>query len=290
MRHKGFLASAQPAADTIRPLAGHEFDQFRQLAYRVFGLDLKPGKQDLVSSRLGKLVRQGGFRSYDEYYRSIVQDRTGEALAGMIDALTTNHTAFVREPEHFDFLRREVLPQLAGHDVIDVWSAACSTGEEVWTLAAILQETVGSRRWQVIGADISRRVLAFAEAGVYPLDRCAGLPAAWRGAFFEPVEGPTPALRVGKVLRSRATFQRLNLIEPLAWRRQFPVIFCRNVMIYFDSATQEKVVRQLAGCLEPGGYLFVGHAESLTRVPHGLEYVRPAVYRKPGERRGRWTR
>jgi chemotaxis protein methyltransferase CheR len=279
-----------PAADSIRPLEQHEFEHIRRLAHRVFGLDLKPGKQELVSSRLGRLVRQGGFRSFEEYYRSIAGDRTGEALAEMIDALTTNHTAFVREPEHFDFLRREVLPQFAGRDLLDVWSAACSTGEEVWTLAGILHETIPPRRALVIGTDISTRALQFAESGVYPLDRCGGLPCAWRGVLFEPIEGATPAYRVSRTLRAYASFRRVNLIEPIAWKRNFPVIFCRNVMIYFDPPTQEKVVRQLSDCLEPGGYLFVGHAESLTRISHGLQYVRPAVYRKPDERRSRWSR
>ena len=276
--------------DVLRPLTQAEFDQIRQLAHRVFGLDLKPGKQELVSSRLGKLVRQGGFRSYEDYYRAIVTDRTGDSLAGMIDALTTNHTAFIREADHFDFLRREVLPRLAARQLIDVWSAACSTGEEVWSLAGTLYEALGPRRSLVIGTDISIRALEFANRAVYPSDRCAGLPSTWRGKFFEATDAEASAYRVTAALRGQTTFRRLNLVEPVPWTRQFPVIFCRNVMIYFDAATQEKVVRQLADRLEPEGYLFVGHAESLSRISHGLEYVRPAVYRKPPRARSRWNK
>src|SRR4051812_9246244 len=173
MRRADPYATLLSAADPIRPLEDHEFDAIRGLAHRVFGLDLKPGKQELVSSRLGRLVRQGGFRSFDQYYRSIVADHTGDSLAQMIDALTTNHTAFVREPEHFDFLRREVLPKLVGRDIVEIWSAACSTGEEVWTLAGICHETISPRRALVIGTDISKRALQFAERAVYPIDRCA---------------------------------------------------------------------------------------------------------------------
>ena len=275
--------------DGVRPLGAHEFEQIRRLAHQVFGLDLKPGKEELVSSRLGKLVRGGGFRSFQEYYRHIVADNTGQALASMIDALATNHTSFLREADHFEFLRREILPQLASREAIDIWSAACSTGEEVWTLACVLSDAIATRRFQIAASDISIRALRFAERGLYPADRCAGVPYAWLHRHFETADRGA-SYRVSAELRAQAVFRRVNLVEDYAWPRRFQAIFCRNVMIYFDSATQEKVVRRLAECLEPGGYLFVGHAESLTRIAHSLEYVRPAIYRKSPERRGRWSR
>jgi chemotaxis protein methyltransferase CheR len=276
-------------SDGVRPLAPEEFDHIRRLAYRVFGLELKPGKEELVSSRLGKLVRGGGFRSFHEYYRHVVQDTTGRALAGMIDALTTNHTAFLREPDHFDLLRRDVLPSLAGRDTIEIWCAACSTGEEVWTLACLLAETLGNRRFQIFGSDISTRALRFAEKAEYPADRCAGVPPSWLARYFDPIDRGA-AFRISPPVRAHAGFRRINLIESYLWPRRFPVIFCRNVMIYFDAPTQERVVRQLTDWLEPGGHLFVGHAESLSRISHALEYVQPAVYRKPAERKPRWNR
>ncbi len=285
---KGLLADADRAA--IRPLAEHEFEQIRRLAHRAFGLDLKPGKEELVASRLGRLVRSGGFGSFHDYYRHIVGDSTGEALAGMIDALTTNHTAFLREPDHFEFLRREVLPQLAGRASAEIWSAACSTGEEVWTLACVLNDAFGSRRGQVAASDISKRALRFAERAAYPIDRCAGLRPNWIGKYFEAIDRSGSGYRVMTDVRAQATFRRINLVESYLWPRRFPAIFCRNVMIYFDAATQERVVRQLSEWLEPGGYLFVGHAESLTRIPHALEYVQPAIYRKPAERKSRWNK
>jgi chemotaxis protein methyltransferase CheR len=280
-------------ADPLTPelpiaLAPHEFDQIRQLAYRSFGLDLKSGKEELVCARLRKLVRDGGFQSFDGYYRSVLADTTGESLAAMIDALATNHTSFLREPDHFDFLRRDVLPALASRRSVEAWSAACSTGEEVWTLAIVLSDALGGRSHLVTGTDISKRALAFAERAIYPRERCQGLPAEWLARHFVAQGRPPEAWRISPTLRSSANFRRVNLVESYPWRQQYPVIFCRNVMIYFDQPTQERVIAQLSDCLEPGGYLFVGHAESLSRVSHKLEYVRPAVYRKPAAKLGKW--
>jgi len=277
-------------ADAVQPLAPREFDQIRELAYRTFGLDLKTGKEELVSARLRKLVRDGGFRSFQDYYRNIVQDRTGESLLAMIDALATNHTAFLREPDHFAFLRDHVVPGLSGRDPMEVWSAACSTGEEVWTLAMVLNEALPSRTVRITASDISNKALRAAQRAVYPVERCHGMPAAWLSRYFVADGRPPANYQIAPAIRAQAAFRRVNLIESYSWPHQFPVIFCRNVMIYFDRPTQERVVAGLTEHLEPGGYLFVGHAESLTRVSHSLEYVKPAVYRKPGRKEARWNR
>jgi chemotaxis protein methyltransferase CheR len=276
--------------DEVRPLEAREFEEIRRLAHRAFGLDLKAGKEELVSARLRRLVQNGNFHSFREYCRHVLEDRTGESLGAMIDALATNHTAFLREPDHFQFLREQVLPPLALCDGVEIWSAACSTGEEVWTLACVLNEALPSRRIQLAASDISGKALQVAARGVYPAERCQGLPATWLSRYFVPEGRPPGTYRVNSDVRRQASFQRINLIERFSWPRPFAAIFCRNVMIYFDQQTQEQVVRKLADCLEPGGYLFVGHAESLSRVTHTLEYVRPAVYRKPGKRGGKWTR
>jgi len=276
--------------DALRPLSPREFEQIRTLAHRTFGLDLKAGKEELVSARLRKLVRSGGFRSFQEYYQHIVEDSTGKALAGMIDALATNHTAFLREPDHFQFFREQIVPRLAERDVVEVWSAACSTGEEIWTLACLLNEALPSRRFRITATDISHKALRFASAATYPKDRCRDVPAAWLSRYFVAEGRPAQSYHVAPAIRSQVQFQRINLVERLPWPHQYPVIFCRNVMIYFDRATQERVVQQLSEHLEPGGYLFVGHAESLTRVSHGLDYVQPAIYRKPSRKETRWTR
>jgi chemotaxis protein methyltransferase CheR len=272
--------------DPVRPLANEEFERIRELARRAFGLDLRPGKRELVSARLQRLVRTGGFRSYQEYYRHVLSDSSGEALIALIDALATNHTFFLREADHFEFLKKSVLPNLAHRGSVEVWSAACSTGEEVWTLLLVLREALPVSRFLVIGSDISRKALRFAAQGVYPADRVSTLPRAWQELGFAR-EASNPGFYVVKpALRERAQFRRLNLIEPINWPVRFPVIFCRNVMIYFDQPTQRKVIANLTASLEPGGYLFVGHSESFSGIQHGLEYVRPAVYRKPREKGG----
>ena len=276
--------------DVVRPLTEQEFEQIRGLAYSTFGLDLKSGKEELVSARLRRLVRGGGFRSFQEYYQHVRADRTGEALATMIDALATNHTSFMREADHFQFLVKEVIPTLAARDRLDIWSAACSTGEEVWTLAFLLNDAQPSRPVRIMATDISHKALHFAERATYPAERCQGLPAAWLSRYCGAEGRPPLAYTVIPKVRAQASFRRLNLIEGFSWPKPFPVIFCRNVMIYFDRKTQEQVVERLAASLEPGGYLFVGHAESLARISHSLEYVRPAVYRKAQKRGTAWTR
>jgi len=276
--------------DAAAALGSAEFDEIRKLAHSTFGLSLRPGKEGLVSARLGRLVRRGGFRSFREYYRHVLTDRTGAALASMIDALATNHTSFLREPDHFAFLRETALKSLGTSQAVEVWCAACSTGEEVWTLAMTLNDACPQRRIPVTGSDISNRALRAAEAAEYTIDQCRGIPASWLQRYFVPGQGPAKTYRVAPQLRGLASFLRINLVEPLPFGRQFPLIFCRNAMIYFDRETQEQVVGRLAATLSPGGYLFVGHAESLNGIHHSLEYVRPAVYRKPGNQEGRWIR
>jgi len=276
--------------DFAPALAAREFEQIRQLAHGTFGLDLKPGKEELVAARLRRLLRNGGFRSFQDYYRHVLADQTGAALAAMVDALATNHTSFFREPDHFTFLRDQVLPVLANRATIDLWCAACSTGEEVWTLAILLNEASPHRRIAIHASDISNKALHAAQAAEYPPDRCTGIPSAMLAKYFVPGKGPSKNYRAAPRLREQVSFRRLNLVENFSWGRLFPVIFCRNVMIYFDRQTQEQVVRRLSDALEPGGYLFVGHAESFTRIAHSLDYVRPAVYRKPWKKDGPWSR
>ncbi len=281
------MRGIEPAAQAVAPLSGADFEHIRRLARESFGLDLKAGKEQLVAARLGRLLRDGRFRSYRELYRGAAEDATGETLATLIDALATNHTAFVREPDHFDFLRDEVVPRLRKRGEAEVWCAACSTGEEVWTLACVLNDALPGNRFRITATDISRKALAVARRGVYSAERCAGMPPAWVSRYFKAENGD---YSVNAAVRSQASFSRFNLLDRFSAPRPYPVIFCRNVMIYFDAETQHRVVLNLAANLEPGGYLFIGHAESLSRIAHGLEYVRPAVYRRPSKPEGVWNR
>jgi chemotaxis protein methyltransferase CheR len=272
--------ATRPASEA---LSQREFDQITELAYRTCGIDLKNGKQELVQARLGKKIRQGKFGSFKQYYEHVVADKTGEELIALLDALTTNFTSFLREAAHFDFLRKTIVPGLKGQ--IRIWSAACSTGEEPYTIAFSLIEELGmpaASRIQILASDISSRALAAAGRGVYEAERFKEFPKDWLSKYllrgYDRREG---WFQVKPPIRRLIEFKRLNLMESFRPAQPFQVIFCRNVMIYFNKETQEQLVNRFASCLEPGGYLLIGHAESLTGLKHPYDYVKPAVYRRP---------
>jgi chemotaxis protein methyltransferase CheR len=271
-----------------------EFRQISDLAYQRFGLDLKRGKEALVAARLGKKLRALGFQTFAEYHRHVLADTTGDALVELIDALTTNHTSFLRERAHFEFLARAVNEEFRDIATVRVWSAACSSGEEPYSIAMCLADALAktpARQFRILATDISTRVLAVAQCGVYPVARFDDVPDLWRRNCLLRGRGESDGFyKVKPQLVQQVEFTRLNLIEPFPERPPFHVIFCRNVMMYFDKPTQQNIVQRLAGCLERGGYLFVGHSESLTGVEHPLDYVRPATYRnqKPEGKSKRW--
>lgn len=279
-RREGASAQAPPGSDLH--LTPSEFRQISELAYQRFGLDLKSGKEALVAARLGKKLRKLGFSTFAEYHRYVLADSTGDALIELIDALTTNHTSFLRERAHFEFLARAANEEFRDVQTLRIWSAACSSGEEPYSIAMCLADALGKspgRQFQILATDISTRVLDTARHGVYPIPRFDDVPEPWRNAYLLRGRGASSGFyKIKPLLAQRIEFARLNLIEPFPQRGAFHLIFCRNVMMYFDKTTQQDIVRRLSGCLERGGYLFVGHSESLTGVEHGLHYVRPATY------------
>lgn len=268
----------------LRPLTKAEFEKIATLARDRFGLDLRTGKEELVSARLGKQLRASKFRTFGEYYEHLVADQTGEEIRQLINALTTNHTSFFREPAHFDYLTRVILPAVPPPSNLRVWSAACSTGEEAYSILMTVGEaTSGNRvdRVELFATDISSKVLAVAQRAVYAEDRLRDVAAPVLSRYLLRGQGKSAGYyRVKPQLVSRVEYQWMNLIESFPKLQPFHVIFCRNVMIYFNRETQERLVNQLAACLVPGGHLLVGHAESLTGVRHGLDYVKPSIYRR----------
>jgi chemotaxis protein methyltransferase CheR len=264
-------------------LTASEFRQISELAYQRFGLDLKSGKEALVAARLGKKLRKLGFGTFAEYHRHVLADSSGDALVELIDALTTNHTGFLRERAHFEFLSRAANEEFREISTLRVWSAACSSGEEPYSIAMCLGEALSptpARQIHILATDISTRMLDAGRRGVYPALRFEDVPEPWRRAYWLRGRGESNGFyRVKPALAQQIEFDRQNLIEPCSERGLFHVIFCRNVMMYFDQATQQGIVARLSGCLERGGYLFVGHSESLTGVQHALKYVCPATYR-----------
>jgi len=265
-----------------------EFDQIRRLAHQQFGLDLKKGKEELVSARLGKMMRRHGFTSFGSYYEHVVADRSGEALIEMIDALTTNHTSFLREPAHFEFLENAVRVDFNGGPV-RIWSAACSTGEEPYSIAFhLVNAGVAPSSARILATDISTRALDKARRGLYQAERLDHMPQHWGRRFLLQGEGEWKGwYKIKPEIAGMIEFRRLNLMEAFRGSEMFDVIFCRNVMMYFDRETQGDLVRRLAARLEPGGYFFIGHSESLNGFDHPLTYCRPATYRKGAARRGK---
>ena len=267
---------------------------FRALANIVHdycGIALGPEKQELVATRLRKRLNELGLATYDDYCRRLAADRAGTELEVLIDLITTNHTYFFRESEHFSFLGERVLPVLgpalaSAGKAVRMWSAACASGEEPYTMALVAAEARrqgGAFQWSLLGSDISRTMVRAAGRGVYHSDSLHGVPKELVPRYFlRGVRTQEGYVRVDAELRQQVRFERINLLDatyPLGELQH--VIFCRNVMIYFDEESRAKVVSQLVRHLLPGGYLFVGYSESLAGLAHGLEAVAHGVYRRP---------
>lgn len=277
--------STYPPA-TRETLSVRDFDRIRGLAFNYCGLDIENGKEELVASRLGKIMRGLGISSYGQYFDYVMNDKSSQALVTMIDSLTTNHTSFFREQQHFDFLTSTVLPELSSRPHIDMWCSAASTGEEPYSLAMACKEFLGTRgpSISILATDISTRVLASAERATYEKQRLNGIPPDFLHKYFLRGKITSSELyRVKPEIRSCIRFERLNLIEPFTnVGTIFPLILCRNVMIYFNAETQADLIRRFYQQMEPGGYLFIGHSESLNRIQHDFDYIAPAIYRKKG--------
>lgn len=261
------------------PLTPAQFDWVRHQIYRQCGIRLQDGKQSLVRNRLEKRLRVLGLSGYDEYIDFLQHDANGGEMEAFVDSLTTNKTSFFRESRHFDFLREQVLPDLVRARRVRMWSAACSTGAEAWSLAITLAEAwpdLLARDVRILATDICRTVLAEARNAVYADDDLQGVPPHLLQRYFSR---SSEGFHVLDKLRRIVTVARLNLIGEWPMRGPFDVIFCRNVMIYFDRETQERLVQRLTALLTPGGFLFVGHSETLTSLRHDLKIVSPAVYR-----------
>ncbi|MDA8225502.1 MAG: protein-glutamate O-methyltransferase CheR [Betaproteobacteria bacterium] len=269
----------QPAMNGLT-LSDSEFSQFQSMIRQVAGISMADSKKPLVSGRLARRVREHGLGSYGEYFRLVMQG--GEEFQTAVDLLTTNETFFFREARHFDFLRDRILTAHDGKSPFRVWSAASSSGEEVWSLAMLLQDQLGDSAWEVLGSDISVRMLQTATRAIYPLERARDLPQAYRSRFcLKGVGEYDGKLMVAKPLHSRVQFRQVNLIGALPALGAFDVIFLRNVMIYFDLETKRNVVERLYPLLRPGGHFIISHSESLNGVSERFDLVAPSIYRKP---------
>lgn len=267
-------------------LSDREFTHFQTLMQRVAGIYLPPSKQTLVCGRLSKRLRACGLSSYSDYYRHIIGGGDPYELQTAIELLTTNETYFFRESSHFDFLAGEVLPTQSPGRTLRVWSAACSTGEEAYSIAMVLMDKLGETvSWEVFGSDINGKVLDTARGATYTTMRNeACIPIEYRRRFCLRGTGSmADRLRVCASVRDRVRFARMNLNEDLSGAGEFDIVFLRNVMIYFDMDMKRRVVAALHRRIRPGGWLFVGHSENLHGVSDNFKQVRPTIYRKMAE-------
>lgn len=274
------LATNKAPVNSGLGLADNEFNLFRKLIYEQAGISLSDAKKPLVAGRLSKRLRQLGISSYIEYFRRVQHD--SQELQITIDLLTTNETYFFREPKHFDFLRDQILPGTIGRGPFRVWSGACSSGEEPYTIAMVLAEVLGQRPWEIVASDLSTRVLQEAAGGLYPQADCSGIPRPLLHKHcLKGIGQYEGSVLISPALRERISFRQINLNNALPKLGTFDVIFLRNVMIYFDINTKRRVIERILPLLRPGGYFMISHSENLNGVSDALKTVRPSIYRKP---------
>jgi len=264
-------------------LSEPEFVQFQRFIYQAAGITLASSKRMLVAARLGRRVQQCNLPGFGHYFRLLASGAEPTEIQTAVDLLTTNETYFFREPAHFDLLRRVALGPRTSPEPFRVWSAASSTGEEAYSVAMVLADCLGDRAWEVVGSDISLRVLERARRGHYPDERTEHMPDLYRRRFcLRGIGEQAGTVLIARGLRSRVAFLQVNLNTTLPTRLgRFDVVLLRNVMIYFNGDTKRQVVARVLTTLKPGGTFVIGHSETLNGVSEDVRAVAPSIYRKP---------
>jgi len=264
-------------------LTDAQFNKVKDLIYRECGICLKSGKEALVRARLTKRLRALRMGSFGEYINYLENEGGQLELTSMIDVMTTNKTSFFREIDHFHFLRDSVLPKLRSRK-IRLWSAGCSSGEEPFTLGMVLSESLSDferRDVLILATDLSTDMVKQTKSAVYSEEKLTTLPKSLLNRYFVKIgSNGSKSYQLSPTIRKMVRPAKLNLMGSWPMKGPFDVIFCRNVMIYFDVQTQAKLVNRFWDLLGPGGYLFVGHSEGLSSIQHKFQYQQPAVYKK----------
>lgn len=263
-----------------------EFIQLAGYIKKNYGINLKEEKKMLVIGRLHNELAEHNFESFSQYYQYMISDKSGRAVSTLINKITTNHTYFMRENNHFDYLREKVLPYLMNtvkERDLRIWSAGCSSGEEAYTLAMILDEFFQKEKlwWdkKLLATDISDRVLDIARKGIYHKEQIIPLPDKWKKDYLKKYN--EESFLFSDKIKNEIIYRKFNLMDNVfPFKKKFHVIFCRNVMIYFDNNTKRELIRKFYDNMDYGGYLFIGHSESLNGENMGFKYVMPSVYRK----------
>jgi len=279
--------TAPPSMSGIMKISDKEFDSLRSLIKRHFGININEQKRTLLAVRLQKLLQAQGFKTFGEYYNYLIRDSSPDKLHELVNRISTNFSIFFRENNHFDYFSETVLPLIVERQEkrnsknIRIWSAGCSTGEEPYTIVMLMLEFFGMEyaMWNagVLATDISTRALKKAMRGIYSQDKTRHVPAGLKKKFFNKAgEGK---LVINETIRNNVTFRRLNLMEPtFPFKKKFHIIFCRNVMIYFNQQTRNNLARKFHHVSEPGSFLFIGHSETLDTSQTLYKYVMPSTY------------
>ena len=278
------MSDNQPAQ-----LSDADFVKLSTFIYSNYGIKLPLSKKIMLQSRLSSRLKVNNMNSYADYTKFVLSGTAGEAeIINMIDLVSTNKTDFYREAMHFDFMREVVLPEYINrgtNEPLKIWSAASSSGEEAYTIAMVISEFIETNRrfdFEILGTDISSRILEKATLGIYPIDRVDVVPLAQKKKYLlRSKDQENPMVRIAPFLRSKTRFQRLNLMDAsYNVPKEFDLIFCRNVLIYFDRETQEKVINKLCLHLKKGGYFFLGHSESISGIDVPLKPLKPTMFLK----------
>ena len=267
----------------IQTISDEDFRKLTNFIKSQYGITLE-AKRQLVTSRLSSLLAEQGCNDFSQFVTQLLKERDPQKIEQVLNRLTTNYTFFMRETEHFDFFVKTILPELVRRHqrdkVMAIWSAGCSSGEEPYNLSIYIKEFLGAQAGQwdtrILATDISQKALASAKKGIYELPDT--VPANWRKRYFTPVKG-TSQFMVAPEIRNNVIFQTFNLMDPIKFRLKFDVIFCRNVMIYFDQPTKDALVRRFYDATVPGGYLMISHSENLGQN-NPYQTVAPSTFQK----------
>lgn len=263
-----------------------EFLRICRFVKDKYGIDMIR-KKEIVQGRLDNYIHSNGFYNYSEYMNTVESDITGKWERELVNILTTNHTFFMREFEHFDYLKQVVLPYLkqkeGARKDLCIWCGAASTGQEPYMLAMLLKDYFGLEHtmWdtKVLATDISTEVLAHAQMGIYEKEQIDALPESWKRRFLKSVDGGTK-YEITKEIKDEVLFRQFNLMEPFPFKRRMHIVFLRNVMIYFDKETKQELIRKVYEAMEPGGYLFIGRTETIDRSEVPFQLIQPSIFRK----------
>lgn len=267
-------------------ITAQEFEKFSKYIRSNFGISLSNKKMTFLTSRLNSILEKSDFNTFSDYYDYVTNDKNGDSVIEMLNKITTNYTYFYREEKHFEYLKDIVLPYLIEKEKntkdLKIWSAGCSSGEEPYTLQMIIKDALKDRQmhWdtQLLATDISTKALTKAQRGIYSNESVEKMPKNWRDKYFSKYDEENVVVK--DIIKKEIIFKRFNLMDSFPFKKKFHVIFCRNVMIYFNNETKNQLIDKFYEFTEPGGYLFIGHSESLDRNHCKYNYLQPAVYRK----------